>query len=269
MKFQIDHDYHLHSRLSRCSRDEEQTPEALLRYAERNGFSEICLTDHFWDERVPGASAWYSTQDYPHISQSLPLPKSDSIRFRFGCEIDMDKHMTVGISDRLLDTFSFIIIPTTHLHMTGFTIDEHLTSVEERAAVYVERLDKLLDKDLPFEKIGIAHLTTGLIAYNRKTDFGEHIRIIDAISDQTYEELFRKVLKRGAGVELNFHPAKYTEEELPHILRPYRIAKSVGCKFYLGSDAHHPSELEMAPIRFEAMVNHLDLQESDRFHPKD
>ena len=39
MKFQIDHDLHIHSRLSRCSRDREQTPARILRYAEENGYT--------------------------------------------------------------------------------------------------------------------------------------------------------------------------------------------------------------------------------------
>ena len=39
MKFQIDHDYHIHSKLSSCSRDPEQTNERILQYAKENGLS--------------------------------------------------------------------------------------------------------------------------------------------------------------------------------------------------------------------------------------
>ena len=47
---------------------------------------------------------------------------------------------------------------------------------------------------------------------------------------------------------------------------PYRIARSQGCRFYLGSDAHHPAELQSAQARFEAMLNALELDESEKFH---
>lgn len=48
-------------------------------------------------------------------------------------------------------------------------------------------------------------------------------------------------------------------------MRPYRIAKDCGCKFYLGSDAHHPDELEIAKKQFERMIDLLKLEESDKF----
>ena len=59
MKFQIDHDMHIHSQLSSCSQDPEQSTEAILAYGERLGMKTLCLTDHYWDETVEGASDWY------------------------------------------------------------------------------------------------------------------------------------------------------------------------------------------------------------------
>ncbi len=265
MNFQLDHDYHIHSQLSLCSGDAAQTAAAILKYAEDNHLKEICLTDHFWDERVPGASDWYRVQGYERLSSVLPLPQGEGVRFFFGCETELDKHMTLGIADKTMEQFDFIIIPTTHLHMTGFTVDEQKTSVEERAALYVERLDKLLDLDLPFHKIGIAHLTCPLIAWNRSKDFDEHLRILDEIDDATYRELFSKLAGRGAGFELNFTPADYSQEQLPRVLRPYLLAKEVGCKFYLGSDAHRPANLAYAPKRFADMVTALALEETERY----
>ena len=47
-------------------------------------------------------------------------------------------------------------------------------------------------------------------------------------------------------------------------LLPYRIAKEEGCRFYLGSDAHHPAGLKAAKANFEAIVDLLDLTEDDK-----
>ena len=116
MKYVFDHDFHIHSQLSSCSRDPEQNNERILKYAEDEGLHTIVLADHFWDENVPGASKWYSTQNYPHICQAKPLPQSDKVKFLFGCETEMDKDMTVGCSRERMEELAFIVIPTTHFH---------------------------------------------------------------------------------------------------------------------------------------------------------
>ncbi|NLM77143.1 MAG: hypothetical protein GX173_03540 [Ruminococcaceae bacterium] len=266
MKYIIDHDYHIHSNLSLCSKDPLQTTKYMLNYAEQNSLLDICLTDHFWDERVPGAEifGFYKEQDYEHLNLALPLPESHSVIFYFGCEAEMDKHMRIGLSQERFEQFDFVIIPTTHLHMPSFTIDEADDSLERRAYLYAERLHKLLDMDLPFEKIGIAHLTCSLIANKQPAD---HIKVLELISDATFFELYGKIADRKAGSELNFPIFKYDGENLDRILRPYRIAKKCGCKFYLGSDAHHPKGLDTAVTQFEAIIDALDLTESDKFTP--
>ena len=46
MKYIVDNDLHIHSQLSLCSSDPEQTNERILEYAEENGLKTICLTNH-------------------------------------------------------------------------------------------------------------------------------------------------------------------------------------------------------------------------------
>ena len=260
-KFIIDHDLHLHSQLSLCSDDPEQTAAALLDYGVREGLTDICVTDHYWDENVPGASGWYAAQNYAHVKQILPLPESDACRFHFGCEIDMDQFMTLGISDKMLDAFEFIIVPTSHLHMTGFTIAPEDTSVARRAELYLARNHALLDMDLPFSKMGLAHFTCSLMERNCE---GDRDDILDAITDAEYAELFARVAKSGMGMELNMN---LHDPQSARTMRPYHIAKSQGCKFYLGSDAHHPKNLQAARARFEAAIDALELTEKDKFKP--
>jgi len=264
MRYVIDHDYHIHSYLSSCSKDPEQTAERILAYAEDNGFKNICITDHLWDSTVPGASGWYGKQNIDHVSEILPLPKSDKVNFYFGCETELDKYLTLGLSKENFDKFDFIIIPFTHLHMRGFTIDEENCTREGRANAYVSRIKAFLSMDLPFHKVGIAHPTCSLIA---SEDWKEHIAIIDSISDETFGEIFESAAQKGVGIELNFAIEKYEKEELESILRPYRIARSKGCKFYLGSDAHHPAPLDAARQRFELIIDALNLTEDDKFYP--
>lgn len=261
MRFVVDHDYHIHSYLSLCSHDDQHTPARILQYAKEHGLKKICLTDHFWDETVPGASGWYQKQNYAHVCEALPLPTDPDVEYVFGCETDMDKFLTVGLAPEHFDRFGFIIIPTTHLHMKGFTIDADVT-LEQRAEAYVKRLDKVLDMDLPFHKVGIAHLTCSLLAPG---EWQDHLTVLDMISDEEFTRLFTKAAKVGVGIELNFPATNYSEEDLPRVLRPYKIAKACGCKFYVGSDSHRVDEQEKGFANLQAMVDVLELEESDKF----
>ena len=267
MKFAIDHDYHIHSFLSLCSEDENQTKEAILDYARKNGLKKICLTDHVWD--TGGCSFtgdhFYATQTIPHIRQSLPLPQDPDVEFYFGCETEFDKFFRVGLARENFDQFDFVIIPTTHTHMVGFTLAEEDNTEERRAALFIERLDALLDLDLPFEKIGIAHLTCCFAGVDSNKD--SQRRVLASIPDAELYRIFGRIAKAGAGFELNEDMFQYNEEELAAQLRYYRIAKECGCKFYLGSDAHTPEGLAAAMEGFQRMIDLLELEENDKFRP--
>ena len=258
MKYIFDNDLHIHSGLSLCSGDPAQNPTRILTYAEENSLKTICLTDHYWDETVPGASDWYKKQDYAHVAKALPLPKSDRVNFLFGVETDLDKNLTLGISRENFDKFDFVIIPTTHLHMDGFTCrgDE---STEERAKLWIERFDAVLDMDIPFHKIGIAHLTCTLM--NR----GHCEETLELIPDSELDRLFRRAAEVGVGIELNFN-SQFPEFSDPESeLRIFRHAKAMGCKFYFGSDAHHPAGLDAEKANAERIIDLLGLEEEDKF----
>ena len=265
MRFQIDHDLHIHSQISLCSKDPEQTPENILAYGEKNGIKTLCLTDHYWDEALPVEDDFffYTDQNYPFVAKALPLPQGENCRFLFGCETDMDKNFKIGITPAMYDKFDFIIVPTTHLHFTeGFSCDLPQSDTEGRAELYVKRLFALLDSDLPFGKVGLAHPTCELMNHEDK----RYLRLLDLISDEVFGSLFRLSAEKGLGIELNMGVEDVTGEDRETILRPYRIAKAEGCKFYLGSDAHHPAGFDGAMARFNAIIDALDLTEDDKFH---
>ena len=261
-RFIADHDLHIHSYLSSCSKNPLQTPEAILDYAEKNGFKTVCITDHYWDTASGEGSSWYSYQNFDHITQNLPLPQRDGIRLLFGCEGEMNKNMLIGIPKERFCTLDFAIIPTTHMHMKGFAIEEEDFLVAERCAkLWVERLDALLSADLPFKKIGIAHLACYLI--NKKSD-EDYLRTLDLIPAEEMHRLFEKAAELGVGIELNASDMHFAEKFGETVLRPFRIAKEEGCKFYLGSDSHHPEEFTNVPYYFNFAIDALGLTEDDK-----
>ena len=262
MRYIVDNDLHIHSKISACSADPEQTTERILQYAKDNGLKTVCVTDHFWDESVEGASEWYKPQNYERISCAKPLPQSDEVRFLFGCETELNKDLTLGLSAEKFDLYDFIIIPTTHFHMSGFTLSaEEGASAENRAAAWVRRFEAVLGMDLPFNKVGIAHLTCGLIAPTRDM----YLETLKLIPSTEMERLFTKAAKLGVGIELNASDMNFADEEADTVLRPYKTAKGCGCKFYLGSDAHHPNKFSKVKSIFERAIDLLNLTEDDKF----
>ena len=262
MKYICDNDLHIHSKLSICSNDEEQTTERILAYAEESGLKTVCIADHFWDENVDGVPDWYQPQDFKYISLSKPLPQSENVRFLFGCETELKSDMTLGISRERFDEFDFVVIPTTHFHFDFVVPNQKDADVNERAKLWVERFESVLNMDLPFHKIGIAHLTTYGIVISSREKF---INVLNLLEGKDLKRLFTKAAEKGCGIEINAFDMKFSEEESESILRIYRIAKQCGCKFYFGSDAHHPKDLDDAKALFEKAIELLELKEEDKF----
>lgn len=260
MRYVVDHDFHIHSTISPCCHDENQTPETILEYGVKNGFNKICLTNHLWDENVESEAEWHDGQRFSCVSSVLPLPQAEGIEFLFGAEADMDYNYVLGVSEKSLELLDFITVPTTHMHLAGNTVKEKIQSPQEAADVWISRLKALLEKDLPWYKIGIAHLTCGHIFANRTPE------VIALLPEKELYSIFSECAVKGVGIELNMKTLSMTAEEKSILLRPYYIAKDCGCKFYLGSDAHKREALTSTKENFENIITLLDLTEEYKFH---
>ncbi len=259
MRYTADHDYHLHSTVSLCCHDATQTPQAIFDYARRNGFTSVCLTNHFWDEKVESEADWCDEHDFAHVSSVLPLPQGESTRFLFGAETDMDFNNIVGVSRERIDLFDFIIVSTTHLHLDGNTVRRKIETPEEAAFHWVDKFENLLKKDLPWHKIGIAHLTSGHIMKGRL------LEVLPLLTYETLRNVFSECARKGIGIELNIKTIGMSDKESEILLRPYFVAKECGCKFYLGSDSHKASALTGTKENFNHVIETLNLHESDKF----
>ena len=268
MKYVVDHDLHIHSTLSLCGNDPEQTPARILQYAVDNGYRQICLTDHFWDDLVPKNNTawfagWYDQQDFAHVSQSRPLPQAEGVEFLFGVETDMTLDMVVGVSPQRYDAFDFINIPISHFHQEDFTIAKEDRTVPERvAAMFLDKLEAVLDRPLPYRKCGLAHLVS-----NKLCDGSIYVQTIGLLMGDRLKALFTKAAALGIGIELNTGTLQFKDKETEEaVLGFYRLAKECGCKFYFGTDAHHPNGFVGQKAVAERVVDLLDLTEEDKFH---
>ena len=134
---------------------------------------------------------------------------------------------------------------------------------ERLAKVWVERVESLLNMDLPFEKIGLAHLTASHIARGNDEVYR---KTLDLLLEDDLKRVFTLAAQRGVGIELNASDMHYSEENKERILRIYRTSKQCGCKFYLGSDSHHPTGVDYPRISFiENAIDELSLNEDDKW----
>ena len=147
--------------------------------------------------------------------------------------------------------------------MNKFTIPtDFVDTPKSRAELWVKRLDALLSMDLPFKKIGIAHLACRLI--NRESP-EEYLRTLELIPEDEMVRLFTKAASLGCGIELNLDDMSFKYGGVYTVLRPFKFAKICGCKFYLGTDSHHPNEFYGMREVFGAAIEKLGLTESDKF----
>lgn len=264
MRFVCDHDLHIHTYLSNCSGDINQTPENILKYAKNNNLKTICITNHYWDSDIPYNTAnnvWYQNQNFEHVSKSLPLPQDKAVRCLFGCEVEMGSNNEIAMPKYRYKDFDFIIVSTTHFHlMTG----KDWENADENKLIsnWIDRFDVVLNSDMPFNKVGLAHLATPHIyRKDRKT----YLKILEALPLSELRRLFLRATQLGVGIELNGSMLSFPYEEKDIVLRMFKVAKECGCKFYLGSDAHKLNNFTHMNTVFNRTIDLLQLEETNKF----
>ena len=269
MGYIVDHDLHIHSYGSMCSKAPEQTPARILQYALDEGFSVVALTDHFWDETVPMLQGgwgpdFYTSQNWAHITKQLPLPTAEGVRFLFGAEVDMTLDGVVGVSAHRLEQMDFLLISISHFHMTDFTITAaDAATPAGRAEALLRKLERTLELDLPWHKVGLAHLLGQKVSGG---DPAVHCEVIRLMQGERLTALFEKAAALGVGIELNTATFGFgSEAEREAVTAFYAHAKECGCRFFFGSDAHAPFQWEHHKERAQAMADALGLTEADIF----
>lgn len=254
-------DLHCHSFLSSCCWDENMTPQTLLDFAESQGYSALCLTDHLWDSAVPGSSDWYAPQNIEHVRSALPLPApKTSMPYYYGCETELPACGRPALAREHFDLFDFVVIPPNHMHMSGLVRPAEINTAEKMARYVEDRLENLLTQDLPFEKIGLAHLTCSLMFQE-----GEAEDVAACMNEQRLLRIFKGYAQAGTGIELNAGCFENLEHRKSEKLLIYQIAKEAGCKFYCSSDAHCVEYLSSVPRLLPQVINLLGLDETSQY----
>ena len=228
-------DYHVHTGLSVCAPN-STTIASYLPVIKEQGLTKIGISDHLWDDKIPGASKFYLPQFPAHSAlikeQGVP-GVIDGIQFLFGCEVDMNKDDVLGLTTESAAMFDYILVPVAHFHMKGFTIEAD-TPVEVARKRILERIYKVIE--VPFVS-GIAHpfLPMGYVEVKQE--------LLGGLTDNELIDCFKAVADAKKSVEINFgyFDEKYAVPE--EYERIYTLAREQGCSFHLGSDCHKPEKM--------------------------
>jgi len=240
------------------------TADFIFNAAKKLNYAAVCVTDHFWDESVPVSDkyATYAGQGLDSIKRILPLPKDGGCKFLFGCETEYCGGDKLGVAPEHYDLFDMIIIPLNHFHFVPMVAPAGCDTVEKYASLYTERLEQLVQLDLPWKKIGIAHLNGGIL------------ELFYEMPEKRLRPVFKKLGCLGAGIELNGYCYKYDnpEEHNWHnnreaVFKLMKIAKEENCKFYCGSDAHTTAVFQKGVGHMREAAETLGLTAEDLFIP--
>ena len=132
------HDIHTHNVFSACCDDKTASTAAYLEKEASLGMKIFGLSNHLWDERVPGASSWYKNQPILKAEEakhafSLAAP---GMRVLFGCETEYYAcRDLLGMSAEGAEHFDYLLIPHSHLHMRNEVMSDFPEILEAREKV--------------------------------------------------------------------------------------------------------------------------------------
>ena len=261
--FPIDHDLHVHTNLSSCSTDPQMTADYLAAFAKAHGYRAACIANHLWDADVPGASGWYAPQDIGHVKRILPLPEAEGVEILFGCETEYCGGGKLGLAPKHFDEFEMIIVPLNHYHMPGFVRPEDCESEEAVSALLLSRLEELIELELPWRNVGVAHLNECIYLFG-----APYARSLALMPEDRLRRVFGSLARKGAGIELNATCFEsHWLDNRDGGFRLFRLAFEEGCKFYCGSDAHMRDSLGLVGERMRSVADELGLTADDLFTP--
>ena len=136
---------------------------------------------------------------------------------------------------------------------------------EKLADLLVERLEEIAILDMPWHKVGIAHMN-GFILPGGDTNL-----LLRSVNEKRFRSVMKKYAELGAGIEINLCSDCFPADWKGHaddVLRLHRIAKEEGCKFYLASDGHHPTDFDEITDFAPDVVKALELTDADCFRLK-
>lgn len=232
----IHSDLHIHSTLSSCCHDPDQTLENIVSVMHGKGFKKIGICDHFWRNPAVKPNGFYAPQTGdPILVLKKKAEKMDfPIRVLIGAETEMIAPGVFGVDRAFKEQVDFIALPTDHFHITDF-VKQPLDATPRGIAVH------LLEFFISGAKSGLADILVHPFLPLGKSMW-QYDRIMESVSDAELFDAWSIAAENHVAVEINAaclfcgEYAKLFSRDT--IRRTHELAKKAGCKFTVGSDSH-------------------------------
>lgn len=228
------HDLHVHTYLSACAQP-SATLEGYLNACLAQNIGTLGISNHAWDSDVAGVSPWYAPQNIAHVLQIRKeiesLTDCRDVHILVGCETEFLGKQHVGMTKAHAKLFDYVLVPHSHFHMGGFVRPYEVQSADALRELLITRFVESVQLDLGVPT-GIAHPF-----YPHGFEELEE-EILSGISDQTYRDCLSLAARNQVSIEI--HPCQLSPStgEEQQWMRMLQIARSEGCTFHFGSDAH-------------------------------
>lgn len=240
-------DYHNHSNLSVCAKD-EMSVKAMIKKFEDNGLKSVGISDHIYTDGK-------TRKRYDTIKSEIQKVKT-SICVYIGCEVDIISPGKLRVAKEELEVFDYTMIACTHYHLKSHIqapLNFNYDCIAQNAYDYMISASVMGFADIIVHPFDIR----GLKSYKVDFDISEAMKII---SDKDFSTIAVNMKENSIAVEINSNVLD--KEYADAVLRFHRSCKKEGLKFSLGSDAHW---LEgMCDIKYiKYYIDELGLTEED------
>ena len=240
------YDMHMHSHFSG---DSEATPTALAQKACELGLAGICFTDHLDIDykETPGLF----DLDIPAYRKEISLLKekfADKLDIGWGIELGLQPYLE-SENQKIIEenSFDFIIGSTHVVKQVDIYFPPYYEGRNEDECYkeYFEETLKNAQSAVDFDVYG--HLDYVIRYGPNKNQFYSYQKFADII-----DEIFRSLIARGKGIELNMAGFKYGLGHAHPTMDALKRYKELGGEIItIGSDGHAPEqiawEFEKAP----------------------
>ena len=250
-------DMHIHTTISNCCKDKEQTPENVVQLLAEKGYKRIGFIDHLWDSKDVQINSYISHNAEKILKfHEFIHSRAWEIEVLVGCEADMKAPESFGITHELKEQLDYVTIATDHFHQkfvqqpseqTPRALARHMLEFFI-SAVESKLPDILVHPFFPYGYIDI------------------YDQAIDCISDAEFIDAFSLAAQNNVGIELNFcflglkSGSSNFSRSTP--IRFLSLAKQAGCKFTLGSDSHSLEAFKVLP-KLQELAKELGITDQN------
>jgi histidinol phosphatase-like PHP family hydrolase len=245
-------DFHVHTHLSPCG-TQDATAYGLIQRAFEKGFAAIGFADHYTPQPVPGCT-FYDAQRIDvlfDLRRELDaIKKPHNLDILVGVEADYTLAGTAFLDDTARQECDHIIGAASHFHLPAAPQPTSNTP-EAKAELMVRMAAELLEQPgvsvwaHPFDCSSMRPLGP----------------IMNLIPEDKLAELIGSAIQNQVAIEIN-GGAGLSKEYQEVTAMFFLLAREMGARFTLTSDAHHPDSLDRLDLALSWAEN-LGFREKD------